>query len=74
MEYNIKINISEIIEFAPDEEKEYLFRNILFDKMSYESRVKSIKWLLNDMLECELEFDKRDKLIKAYETVINSIQ
>lgn len=73
MIHTLKINISEIIELASDNEKESLFREILFDRMSNDSRTKSIKWLLNDMLECEMEFDKRKDLINAYETIIKHV-
>lgn len=68
------INISEIIDNSSDKEKELLFKEMIYDRLSNQSRNKMLKYWLNDLLECEIEFDNREDLIKAYETIIKDIE
>ena len=68
-----KLNISEIIELSSDNEKENLFKEMLSDRLSNKSRDKMLKYWMNDLMEAEIEFDNRSKLIKAYKTIIKNI-
>jgi len=68
-----KLNISEIIELSSDNEKENLFKEMLSDRLSNKSRDKMLKYWMNDLMEAEIEFDNRPKLIEAYKTIIKNI-
>jgi hypothetical protein len=74
MIYKQEINISEIIELSSDNEKESLFKEMLFDRLSEQSRNKMLKYWMNDLMESEIEFDENIKLIDAYDTIIKSMK
>lgn len=66
-----KINLSEIIkEHATDKQLFDMFIDCLFS-MSDNEKEKSIKYILDDLLQSEIEFSKRDHLINAFQTLIN---
>jgi L-fucose isomerase-like protein len=72
---NIKIEISvkeHIGLFFTYNDNFELIKYILYDCMSAQDFNNFFRWILNDCKESEMEFDKRDEVIKAYETLIKA--
>jgi hypothetical protein len=71
MEHTIKVNINEVIDLHTDDDKIELIKSIMYNLYD-EKRDQFIKYLLNDLLEAEIEFDGRPAIIGAYRILIDN--
>lgn len=75
MEHLIKINIKDILEFGSDDsDRRNIADFIIHDLMRDGERNAFIAYLLNDLMEGELEFENREKIINAYRTLIKDFK
>ena len=75
MKHNLEINLKEIIEYSSTaQERKDLLWWMFVDGYEEGEFNNVLKDILNDKLECELEFDNRDELIKAYGVLIEHLK
>lgn len=75
MKYNFIINIKEVVAYSFDNDKrKELIEFITYECMNKEDRKDYLSKLLNDLLETEHEFDKRQNVIEAMNTIIKIIE
>ena len=75
MNYQINVNIKEVVEYSlSDDDRNHLIDFIMYDCMSLEDRKNCMSKLLSDLLETEIEFEKRQNVIQAMNTIIKSIE
>lgn len=71
MEYNIKISLNEIAEHTmTHEERKDMIKHIFFSCMSEKESNETMCEILDDMMQGEQEFDNREDIIKAFQTLI----
>lgn len=75
MIYDFRINLKEIAEhrMGYDERKE-MIKYILFECMNQDASNKTIREILNDMMQGEQEFDNREKIVNAYKALIEEFK
>ena len=69
----IKVNIVEHIKFQKEEEQMQLIESVFYD-LHEDNQNKVIKNVLEDFLQAEEEFDKREKIITALKTLIEVVK
>ena len=74
MMHTIKISLEEVISFKSFKEKQQLVQHIIYDEAKNGDAPRIIKYLLKDLLDSELEFDKRENVIKSLKTLIKELK